>query len=67
MPASKQQFSLLDKLGCAVRTQGEVAAIMTARGYPMKRAAVWHIERRALKKLRESLSDWYHAELSNPE
>jgi hypothetical protein len=43
-------------LNCdAERTQEEVAAIMTARGYPMKRAAVYEIERRALRKIRDGL------------
>ncbi len=59
MPKSKQQFSLADKYACALRTQGEVARIMTAKGYPMNRAAVWHIERRALAKLRTGLRDFY--------
>lgn len=39
----------------AEKTQEEVAAIMTARGYPMKRAAVYEIERRALRKIRDGL------------
>ncbi len=36
--------------GC-LRTHEEVAAIMTARGYPMCRGRVWQIERDALKKM----------------
>lgn len=65
MPRSKQSFSLTDKLACAVRTQAEVAQIMTDRGLPMNKAAVWHIERRALRKMREGLADFYRAHFSN--
>ena len=35
----------------AIRTQEEVACIMTDRGYPMSRNAVYQIERRAMAKL----------------
>jgi hypothetical protein len=59
MPASQQPFRMIDKYACAVRTQDEVAQIMTGRGFPMNRAAVWHIERRALAKLREGLREFY--------
>jgi hypothetical protein len=43
-------------LGLAVRTQQEVAEIMTARGYPMGASAVWWTERRALQKIKILLS-----------
>lgn len=42
--------------GLAVRTQQEVADIMTARGYPMGASAVWCLEKNALKKLRWGLA-----------
>lgn len=41
----------------AVRSYDEVAGIMTARGVPMTRSAVWYIERRALQKLFTALLD----------
>lgn len=59
MPASRQEFSMRDKYDCAIRTQEEVAKIMTDRGFPMKRAAVFMIEVRALAKLRNGLRDFY--------
>jgi DNA-directed RNA polymerase sigma subunit (sigma70/sigma32) len=34
---------------------------MTERGYPLSRARVWQLERRALKKLRERLVEFYRA------
>lgn len=55
MPASKQPVSLIAKYDMAIRSQEEVAAIMTARGFPMGRANVWNIEKRALAKLRKGL------------
>jgi hypothetical protein len=64
MPRSKQPFTLTDKLACAVRAQAEVARIMSDRGYPMNRANVWHIERRALRKMREGLAEFYNAYFS---
>ncbi|HEV3343069.1 MAG TPA: hypothetical protein VG125_22030 [Pirellulales bacterium] len=36
-----------------VRSQAEVAALMTERGYPMSRARVFQIEGVALRKLRQ--------------
>jgi len=36
----------------AIRTMQEVAEIMTSRGYPMTRRAVWFAERRVFRKLR---------------
>lgn len=59
MSVTKQPFSLKDKYACGVRTQAEVAQIMTERGFPMTRGNVWEIERRALKKIRELLADFY--------
>lgn len=38
-------------------THREIANIMTARGYPMSRAAVQHTEIRALHKLKQLLID----------
>lgn len=32
-------------------TMPEIARIMTERGYPMSAGAVWHTERRALRKI----------------
>jgi len=43
--------------GYTVRTQQEVADLMTARGYPMGRKSVQETERRALHKLRVALLD----------
>lgn len=38
----------------AIRTQTEVAQIMTERGYPMGRGRVYQIEKAALEKLAAS-------------
>lgn len=45
-------FATIDlaRFGVAL-SQREVAAVMTARGYPMCQRAVWETEQRALKKL----------------
>ena len=37
----------------AIRTLQQVADIMTERGIPMTRRAVWFAERRVLRRLRE--------------
>jgi hypothetical protein len=39
----------------AIRSQAEVAAIMTANGHPITKQGVGHAERRALAKLRPFL------------
>ena len=41
----------------AIRTQAEVAAIMTAKGFPMNQRDVWYSEQQALRKLRPLLED----------
>ena len=41
----------------AIRTQAEVAAIMTAKGFPMNQRDVSYSERQALRKLRPLLED----------
>jgi len=38
-----------------IRTQSEVAQIMTDRGYPMSRGRVHQLEKQAIEKLRERL------------
>lgn len=35
----------------SIRTQSEVAEIMTERGYPMNRSMVYALEKRALRKM----------------
>lgn len=42
----------------AIRSYGEVAAAMAARGFPMSRARVHQLERRALAKLRTALAEF---------
>ena len=41
----------------AVRTQREVARIMTERGMPLSKSRVFQLEQRALQKLRRGLVD----------
>ena len=41
-----------------VRTQAEVARIMTARGYPMTRSNVYQLERAAIRKIKRDLTPW---------
>lgn len=52
----QQLMNVKDKNDLAIRTQDEVAQIMTERGFPMGRSNVYDLERRAIKKLKCGLA-----------
>lgn len=54
---SKHQRSARGGFATAIRTQQEVAEIMTARGYPMGKSNVCMLETKAIRKLRRGLAD----------
>jgi hypothetical protein len=57
MANKHQQMSQTDKYDMAIRTQTEVAKIMTERGFPMGKSRVFGLETSALRKIKAGLAD----------
>lgn len=61
--ANKSQRTSCDGFPLAVRTQAEVAQILTERGEPITKGGVFMAEQRALHKLKQGLreiaEDWF--------
>jgi hypothetical protein len=52
---TRKEMGLPDDVREGVRSQQDVARIMTERGFPMGRSNVYWLEKSALRKLRDGL------------